>query len=56
MTSSDRALVLWLRDFMEDQLSGVDFPPTIRRMNASKRMLQRWLDKDRAERDKAGRW
>lgn len=46
MTRRERKLVTWLADFMEDQLGAVEYRPTIRRMESSKRMLLRWLDED----------
>lgn len=46
MTARDRKLVLWLRDFMEDQCGSVDYMPTIRRMDAAKAMCERWLAVD----------
>jgi len=46
VTARDRKIATWLSDFMEDQLGTIDHRPTIRRMEAAKRMLDRWLTAD----------
>ena len=46
MTSRDRKMVLWLRDFMDTELGVVEYRPTVRRLTASKAMLTRWLAAD----------
>lgn len=46
MTAHDRRLFIWLRDFMDNELGVVEHRPTIRRLEACKRMLQRWLADD----------
>jgi len=46
MTARDRKLVMWLRDFMSNELGVVEYRPTIRRLEAAYRMLERWLAAD----------
>lgn len=46
MSKRDRKHVIWLLDLIDNELAAVEFYPTIRRLNASKAMLQRWLDDD----------
>lgn len=50
MTARDRRIVAWLRDFMINELGVVEYRPTIRRMQAAQRMLERWLIADDVKR------
>lgn len=54
MTARDRKMVLWLRDFMNNELGAVEHQPTIRRLVASRSMLDRWLTADEQRRAKRG--
>lgn len=56
MTAHDRRLFIWLRDFMDNKLGVVEHRPTIRRLEASKKMLQRWLDDNADRRWKKAGW
>lgn len=46
MTARDRKRMMWLRDFLDDQLGSVDYMPTIRRMDAAVAMINRMLAAD----------
>lgn len=45
MTARDREILTWLRDFIDNELAVVDFYPTIRRLNAAARYVERQLAK-----------
>lgn len=53
MTARDRKHIVWIRDFLDDQLGAVEYAPTIRRMKGALAMFNRMLaadDKKRARR------
>jgi len=52
VTKRERYLTTRLVDFLDEELGVVDPGPTYRFFESSKKMLQRWLDKDLKRRER----